>query len=300
MAPRSTTSILHGPSERALSGTGAEPTPVAERVFMAELSWPAYAERVRRCIVILPVGSTEQHGPHLPLGADTLQVTEVARRVALRLGAIVAPTIPYGYRSAPRSGGGEIFPGTTSLSGEALVLVVRDVLRALVRHGARRIVVLDGHYENNMFLHEAISLVLEDHPPADLRILKVLWVDPIPAETLEQAWPRGFPGWALEHAAHLETSTLLALRPDLVERSAIASPGPVDLPAYDVYPQPVDLVPASGVLSDSSTASADSGERLIAAAVDGLVAVIARELGDRPSSHTAPGAVEHSERRIKS
>ncbi len=258
-----------------------------ELVFMAELTWPEYAERVRRSIVILPVGSTEQHGPHLPLGADALQVTEVARRVALRLGAIVAPTIPYGYRSAPRSGGGEIFPGTTSLTGETLILVVRDVLRALVRHGARRIVVLDGHYENNMFLHEAISLVLDDAPPADLRILKVLWVDPIPAEELERAWPRGFPGWALEHAAHLETSTILALRPDLVDRAAIASPGPVDLPPYDVYPQPSDLVPAAGVLSDPSTGSAESGERLIAAAVDGIVAVVARELGGPPGSPSA-------------
>ncbi|HWP63529.1 MAG TPA: creatininase [Candidatus Binatia bacterium] len=269
--------------QRAPSALGA--TISRERVFMAELTWPEYAERVRRSIVILPVGSTEQHGPHLPLGADALQVTEVARRVALRLGAIVAPTIPYGYRSAPRSGGGEIFPGTTSLSGETLVLVVRDILRALVRHGARRIVVLDGHYENNMFLHEAISLVLDDAPPPDLRILKILWVDPIPAEELERAWPKGFPGWALEHAAHLETSTILALRPDLVDRAAVASPGPVELPPYDVYPQPPDLVPASGVLSDPSTGSAESGEHLIAAAVDGIVAVVARELGAPPGSH---------------
>lgn len=265
---------------------------------MAELTWPEYAERVRRSIVILPVGSTEQHGPHLPLGTDALQVTEVARRLALRVGALVAPTIPYGYRSAPRSGGGEIFPGTTSLTGETLTLVVRDVLRALVRHGARRIVVLDGHYENNMFLHEAINLALDEGAPSALRILKVLWVDPIPAAELERAWPRGFPGWALEHAAHLETSTILALRPDLVERSAIASPGQVDLPPYDVYPQPVGLVPASGVLSDPSSGSAESGERLISAAVDGLVAVVARELGEdlAPGSEADTGAT--SERRM--
>lgn len=257
---------------------------------MAELTWPEYAERVRRSVVILPVGSTEQHGPHLPLGADALQVTEVARRLAVRVGALVAPTIPYGYRSAPRSGGGEIFPGTTSLSGEALTLVVRDVLRALVRHGARRIVVLDGHYENNMFLHEAISLVLDEPHPDDLRILKVLWVDPIPTRELERAWPAGFPGWALEHAAHLETSTILALRPDLVERQAIAPPGPVELPPYDVYPQPVGLVPASGVLSDPSTGSAESGERLISAAVDGLVDVVTRELGAMPDAAADAGA----------
>lgn len=243
-------------------------------VFMAEITRPEYEARVGNAVVIVPVGSTEQHGPHLPLGADAIQVTEVARRVAERIDAIVAPTIPYGYRSAPRSGGGEIFAGTTSLSGNTLTLVVRDVLRALVRHGARRIVVLDGHYENNMFLHEAIHLVLDERVPDDLRVLKILWVDPVRPETLEAAWPDGFPGWALEHAAHLETSVLLAIRPDLVRRDQIRVDGVASLPPFDVYPQPLDLVPRSGVLSDPSRGSATSGELLLADAVDGVVDAI--------------------------
>jgi len=243
-------------------------------VLMAEMTRPEYEARVRDVVVIVPVGATEQHGPHLPLGADAIQVTEVARRVAERVDAIVAPTIPYGYRSAPRSGGGEIFAGTTSLTGEALTLVARDVLRALIRHGARRIVVLDGHYENNMFLHEAIHLVLEENAPDDLRILKILWVDPVRPETLEAAWPEGFPGWALEHAAHLETSVLLAIRPDLVRRDEIRVDGLASLPPFDVYPQPPDLVPRSGVLSDPSRGSAEAGELLLADAVDGVVDAI--------------------------
>jgi creatinine amidohydrolase len=248
-------------------------------VLMAEMTRPEYESRVRDSIVILPVGSTEQHGPHLPLGADAIQVEEVARRVGRALGAIVAPTMPYGYRSAPRSGGGEIFSGTTSLTGEALTLVIRDVLAALVRHGARRIVVLDGHYENNMFLHEAIHLVLDAGAPEDLRILKILWVDPIRPATLERAWPDGFPGWALEHAAHLETSLLLAIRPDLVRRDAIARDGVSDLPPYDIYPQPAGLIPASGVLSDPTRGSSDAGDLLLADAVDGLVDAIRTGFG---------------------
>jgi creatinine amidohydrolase len=253
-------------------------------VLMREMTRPEYEARVRDSIVILPVGSTEQHGPHLPLGADAIQVEEIAVRVALRLGAIVAPTIPYGYRSAPRSGGGEIFSGTTSVTGQTLILVVRDILQALIRHGSRRIVVLDGHYENNMFLHEAIHLVLDAGAPPDLRVLKVLWVDPIPTETLDQAWPDGFPGWALEHAAHLETSMLLALRPDLVRREEIRPDGVDGLPPYDLYPQAPDFVPASGVLSDPTRGTAEAGELLLAAAVDGLVTVIEREMGPRPAT----------------
>jgi creatinine amidohydrolase len=257
-------------------------TPDTNLVLMAEMTRPDYEARVADSVVILPVGSTEQHGPHLPLGADAIQVAEVALRVGTRLGAIVAPTIPYGYRSAPRSGGGEIFSGTTSLTGQALTLVVRDVLTAFVRHGARRIVVLDGHYENNMFLHEAIHLVLDAGAPAELRILKILWVDPIRPETLERAWPDGFPGWALEHAAHLETSTLLSIRPDLVRREAIAVDGVTGMPLYDSYPQPADLVPASGVLSDPSRGSSEFGDLLLADAIDGLVDAIRNGFGHAP------------------
>lgn len=255
----------------------------AERVLMAELTWPEYARRVRDDVVILPVGSTEQHGPHLPLGADAIAASEIARRVALEVGGIVAPTIPYGYRSAPRSGGGEIFPGTTSLTGQALTLVVHDVLAALVRHGARRIVVLDGHYENNMFLHEAIHLLLDEGAPDDLRVMKILWVDPIRQETLDQAWPDGFPGWALEHAAHLETSILLAARPDLVRTAAIAPDGLKSVPSYDMYPQAEGLVPLSGVLSDPSRGSAEAGHALLDDAVRGIALAIRGEFPMAPT-----------------
>lgn len=249
-------------------------------VLMAEMTWPEYDALVGKRVVILPVGSTEQHGPHLPLGSDALAAAEIGWRVAERIGGLVAPTIPYGYRSAPRSGGGELFPGTTSLTGQALILVVRDVLSALVRHGARRIAVLDGHYENNMFLHEAIHLVLDAGAPDDLRIMKILWVDPIRPETLERTWPDGFPGWALEHAAHLETSLMLALRPELVRRESIAPDRMQHVPVYDIYPQPDGLVPASGVLSDPSRASAEAGRMLLDDAVAGIVAAIKGEFGD--------------------
>lgn len=247
------------------------------RVLMAEMTWLEYRDRVGDDVVILPVGSTEQHGPHLPLGSDAITVGEIARRVGERIGAIVAPTIAYGYRSAPRSGGGEIFAGTTSLTGQTLTLLARDILTALIRHGARKIVVLDGHYENNMFLHEAIHLVLDAGAPPDLKIMKILWVDPIRQEVLDDAWPDGFPGWALEHAAHLETSIFMAMRPDLVRPDQIAPDGVESIPAYDVYPQPPELVPTSGVLSDPSRSSAESGETLLRESVDGLVRCIGRE-----------------------
>ena len=244
------------------------------RVLMREMTWPEYAARIGDVVVILPVGSTEQHGPHLPLGTDSMQVVHAARRVAEELGAIVAPTINYGYRSAPKSGGGEIFPGTISLSGATMIVLVRDILKAFIRQGAKRVVVMDGHYENSMFLHEAIHLALEETGALDVRIIKILWAEALSQEALDQAFPDGFPGWALEHAAHLETSAMAAIRPDLVVQDQIRPDGAKNLPLYDVYPQPPDLVPASGVLADPSRASGAIGNMLFDDSVARLVAAI--------------------------
>jgi creatinine amidohydrolase len=256
---------------------------------MEEMTWPQYAQRVRESIVILPVGSTEQHGPHLPLGTDAFQVAYVAGRLGKALGAIVAPCVSYGYRSAPKSGGGEIFAGTTSLSGMTLVALTRDILRAFTRHGARRIVVLDGHYENNMFLHEAIQLALEDPAARDVRIVKLLWAEAISQHALDTAFPNGFPGWALEHAAHIETSVMEVVRPDLVRREEIRPDGAGDMPLYDEYPQRPDLVPRSGVLADPSRASAEAGQMFLDDCIAQLERHVRRafDLGLARSTHTS-------------
>ena len=133
-------------------------------VFMSEMSWIQYRERVATegAVVLLPVGALEQHGPHLPLGTDAILATEMARRAAERLDGVVAPPLTYGYKSQPRTGGGNHFCGTTSLDGGTLAATVHDLIREFARHGARRIAVIDGHYENQMFLTEGIDLAIRD------------------------------------------------------------------------------------------------------------------------------------------
>ena len=176
----------------------------------------AYAKRVADGVtVIIPVGSTEQHGPHMPLGSDALVSGEMARRVAARVGALVAPTIPYGYKSQPKSGGGNHFIGTTSFDGGTLAAAIRDIIRELARHGVRNIVVLDGHLENAMFLTEGIDLALRDIQAsgiADVRVLKMVYCEVIKQETLDLIFPNGFPGLAVfprtGHAVNLEEPRL--------------------------------------------------------------------------------------------
>ena len=84
----------------------------SQRYLMQDLTWPEFQARLRGEIIMLPTGSLEQHGPHLPLGVDVVIPTGFALRTAEALGAgIVAPAVPYGYKSQPTSGGGPLFPG---------------------------------------------------------------------------------------------------------------------------------------------------------------------------------------------
>lgn len=234
--------------------------------MMAELTWVDYARRVADgATVIIPVGSTEQHGPHLPLGSDALLAGEMAKRIARRVGAIVAPTIPYGYKSQPKSGGGNHFVGTTSFDGDTLVGAIRDVIRELARHGVKNIVVLDGHMENAMFLTEGIDLALRDIKAwgsEGVRVLKMIYCEVIKQETIDLIFPNGFPGLALEHAANLETSMMLYLFPHLVDRDAIPKDPPHDFPPYDIYPTPEGHVRATGVLSTAAAATEEFGKLL--------------------------------------
>lgn len=265
--------------------------------LMSQLTWVEFRQRIDAgAVVIVPVGALEQHGPHLPLGTDAMLAAEVARRAAERIGAIVAPVVSYGYKSQPRSGGGNHFPGTVSLDGDTLVRTVRDILKELARHGARKLAVIDGHYENGMFLTEAVDLALRDlryDGVTDVKVVKMIYAEEIKPATLARIFPRGYPGLALEHAATLETSMMLYLFPDLVRRDKIPDHPAPQFPPYDVYPTNVDWVPPTGVLSPAGTATAEFGKLLIDEFVDLVASVLEREF--RPSARATSQAAAAGE-----
>lgn len=256
------------------------------RVRMDELTWVEYQQRIEQgAPVILVCGATEQHGPHLPLGTDVMQACEIAERAAADVGALVAPPLPYGYKSQPTSGGGQGFPGTTSLDGQTLILLVRDILREFIRHGVRGVAVMDAHYENTWFLIEGIDLALRETATTQTKVLHIPFTALIDDATIEACFPDGFPGWATEHAAVLETSMMAVARPDLVRWEKIGGAQTERIPAYNIYPPPPDIVAPSGCLAPPTGGSREKGELLIGKASQSLAQILSAEFNLQPDSH---------------
>lgn len=256
-------------------------------VRIEQLSWIEYVRRVENDdpVVLFPVGSLEQHGPHLPMHCDEVIPRALSERVANRIPGLVAPSMCYGYKSQPRSGGGNHFPGTTSLDASTVIGHVRDVIVEFARHGIRKIAVMDGHYENTMFITEGIDLALRQLRSDGIRNMKVLrisYFEFTSRDTEKKVWPDGFPSWPLEHAGLMETSVMLELCPELVNMDEVPRHGPADFRPFDVFPATQENLPGlpeSGALISAASATRDKGKMFVDDFVSGITDAMVDQFG---------------------
>ena len=236
-------------------------------------------------MVFLTVGSHEQHGPHLPMCCDVEIPDRIARPSRLKWEGSSSRRSNCGYKSQARSGGGNHIPGTISLDAAGLIGTVKDIVCELARHGVRRIVVMDGHYENTMFIVEGIDLALRDlrrDGIDSLKVLRIGYYEFTTKEAEQAVWPEGFPSWPLEHAGVMETSVMMHLYPDMVHADRIPDHGPAEFPPYDVYPQTWENLPGlprSGALISARSATAEKGKLLFDTYVSGIVVAVRKEFG---------------------
>ncbi|MEH6472407.1 MAG: creatininase [Halopseudomonas sp.] len=253
-----------------------------DTVFAAELAWPDYDEKVRsgNPPLLIPIGSMEQHGHHMPMHVDVLLPTEFSKRVAEQVNGLVAQPFLYGYKSHPKSGGGNHLPGTTSLDGSTMIAALRDIIKEYVRHGVRQIALMNGHFENSWFIIEGVDIALRElrwDGIDDVKIVVLSYWDFVTDATIETLYPEGFSGWDIEHGGVLETSLMLALYPELVEMERAVIHPPASFPPYDVYPVNPDWVPACGTLSSPENASKEKGEILLEVCTKGIVKALKAE-----------------------
>ena len=236
--------------------------------LMNEMTWVEVKEAVDAgCGVILPIGATEQHGPHMPLCTDAYLCGEMAHDVAntTDLDFVVAPTVCYGFRSRPCSGGGMTFPGTTCVSGATLTAVVSDVTKELIRSGFRKIVLMNWHVENTNFIYDAAYNLMQtaqkEHPDLRIMVMESTFSD-LSKETMDFVFEGQFPGWMIEHASIMETSVMLYKAPHLVDFSKAKDDRAEYYPFYDLLPIPKRICSESGILWKASMATVEKGEML--------------------------------------
>lgn len=251
-------------------------------VFLEDLDAETYAAVVARegSTVIIPTGATEQHGPHMPLGVDAMLSKAIAGVVAEKTGAVVAPVFAYGYKSQPRSGGGNHRVGTTSLGAAALTGMVDDVVSSFLAQGFNHVVVLNGHFENYQFIYEGLDNAVaraRKHGTGSRALLLSYW-DFVDETTLDKVFPDGFLGWDIEHGGVLETSLMLLLHPEKVDMSRVVDHPPAKLTPYDIFPEDPARTPDSGCLSSAKGASVERGQLLLDAVVTQIADALKGEL----------------------
>ena len=213
-------------------------------------------------VVILPLGAVEEHGVHLPLSTDSVQPEHIAACLAAELGdgVLVAPPIRYGVCNVTRN-----FAGTISLSFDTFRSLIGEVLSELCRHGVKNLVVLSGHAGrvHMAALRVAGEWVLEKYPEVRLMILSDY-------DIIYQFAADAFPAWD-GHAGSVETSRVMAIRPELVKGKGQAFKP--ELPKYRVLRNPEKYFP-SGVMGDPENASAEKGEEWNQLVVDEMKKLI--------------------------
>lgn len=218
-------------------------------IYAKEMTKDEFAAALKENpIVVLPVGSMEEHGDHLPLGSDTFEIDFVVQRLSKKLKMLVLPTVNYGNCGSTYN-----FPGTISISFETLRALIYDILAESVRHGAKKLLVISGHAGTNhmLALRIAAEHVVKKHP--EVKIMVLSDYDLVPEY-------RGgnIPKWD-GHAGKAETSRMLNIRPDISKRGTRASRP--KRKEYLVLPDPESMFP-SGIIGDPTKATAELGKKI--------------------------------------
>ena len=223
--------------------------------------------------IYIPVGATEQHGPHSPVSTDVLIPQEIARRVAERQGnALVAPALPYTL-SYPHRG----FACEFSLSIETFMGTIKDLALSFAKAGFKRIVFLNGHYDNTYAIAYACAQAAESMPPGAKAFPFNYW-DGIPAEKWAEVTDNGLG----LHASKGEVSMILAIRPDLVDLDLLNTEIPTfpdtktKSPALHTAfffssPGSVFEITKSGTWGDATKATEEQGERYLEWGVQSVI-----------------------------
>ena len=262
------------------------------KIFWEEHTWPELREAAAQDrVVLLPVGTIEQHGPHLPLSTDCITSREIARCVVETAphAAILMPQVYYSFNFHHLD-----FPGTIAVDGHTIIDYVTDIGKSIAHHGFKKILLVNGHGSNVPFLDIAARNITNHSEAVAAMVSWWSLAEPVLSEIRDAEYPGG-----LAHGCELETSVILHFRPDLVQMDQAEKDISYPRTQYFFWdlqrPSPVHFQEffsrnsRTGTKGDPTVASAEKGARVVECVVRNMVRVVeefrAREIKPRVDHH---------------
>ncbi len=238
-----------------------------------QLTWEEVSRLVANGMngAILPVGATEQHGPHLGCGMDSEIAAQLCRDVAQKSGVPLLPTLPYGCSI----GHSKRWPGTIALQPKTLIDVVKDIGDWLYASGIRRLFIINSHVTNAAPLRCALEMLRAEHDEMMVALVNSATIS-------ERVREQHFADAADWHANAAETALMQAIAPQLVREEKIAESDDPDRTTESVFAHPVNRTSLNGVTGFPSRATREQGETLYAWMVEDLSALITRGMQEAP------------------
>ena len=232
--------------------------------FLAEMTRDEIEARLATYpVALLPIGATEQHGHHLPLGTDNFLAEDYACRIAERVDGIVLPTVPFGYSWVWKD-----LPGTVTVGHQTLEAYLRDVIESVERSGYGMLAIVDGHESNVTTMKYVVrDFAASSHFP----VVRLFYpgLKEVLAGHLESGTWHG-----MIHACEFETSMLLDSRPELIDMGKAVREYPPFSEEYAYGAEQLGNLSESGVFGDPTLASQAKGKAMFDALVDEAVRIV--------------------------
>jgi creatinine amidohydrolase len=243
-------------------------------VLLEHLAWPEIAALRDRNggLLLLPLGATEQHGPHLPVAMDTLLAEAVCHEASARTAVPVMPAL----RVTTSQGHTTKWPGTFSLRHDTFIRTLGDIAAWAAATGWKRLLLVNAHFGNDAPARVAVDQIRLAH-------LGRLQIGLVHVFKLTDAiWGAYTDDAADLHANQAETSLMLHLHPELVRMDRLATSDDPDRTAGTVFSHPVAQTSLNGVTGHPSRASVEQGRELFAAMTASLTEIVGRAVIEEP------------------
>ena len=223
--------------------------------YLGNMSWPEADKAIKEArAVILPLGSTEQHGYHMCLDTDNIVASHVATELATITNCVVMPTLNYGQVWSAKD-----FPATFSLNERHYIETVKDLVKSVLEKGAKNIILFSGHWGNVSPVKIAARELLDDDGYENVYHLSYTNLKKLGEGIMEtELWnSSGF------HAGEIETSIMLKIAPERVDMSKAVIDYPEVPSEYQIKPIHWKKFAKTGIFGDATKATAQKGQKFL-------------------------------------